>query len=81
MKITFEGKTYTLTQDAYYSNGNEGRYQASALDEDGNTYMVLWRILDGHEDDDNEDTMCDWDNPFAVELTESLSSEGGYHND
>lgn len=74
MKIEFEGKNYTLTQEAYYSNGNEGQYQASALDEDGNAYIVLWRILDGHEDDDNEDTMCDWDNPFAVELIDSIEA-------
>lgn len=68
MTINFEGKTYTLTQDAYYSNGNDGQYQAAAVDKDGRTYMVYWNILEGHEDDENEDTMCDWDNPDEVTL-------------
>ena len=32
-QVNFNGKTYTLTQDAYYSNGNEEEYMAGAVDE------------------------------------------------
>ena len=63
MKITFKNKVIELTQDAWYNNG---RYQAAGVDADGNVYNVFWDILEGHEEDENEDTMCDWDNPSKV---------------
>ena len=63
MKITFKNKDIELTQGAYYNNG---RFQAAGVDADGNLYTVYWNILEGHEDDENEDTMCDWDNPGMV---------------
>lgn len=65
MTITFKEKEYELTQDAYYNNGEDGVYKARAI-KDGEEYMVYWDILPGHEDDENEDTMCDWDNPSKV---------------
>lgn len=43
--VEFEGKTYTLTQDAYANNyGTDGavRYYAAAVGADGNRYMVEW---------------------------------------
>lgn len=63
MKITFKNKVIELTQDAWYNNG---RYQAVGVDANGNVYNVFWEILEGHENDEWEDTMCDWDNPSKV---------------
>lgn len=43
--VNFGGKTYTLTQDAYAENyGMDGsvRYYASATDEQGLKYLVVW---------------------------------------
>lgn len=63
MKITFKNKVIELTQDAWY---NDGRHQAAGVDADGNVYTVFWDILEGHEDDEWEDTMCDWDEPSMM---------------
>lgn len=63
MKITFKNKVIELTQDAYYNNG---RFQAAGIDADGNEYTVYWDILEGHEDDEWEDTMCNWDEPSMI---------------
>ena len=43
--VTYEGVTYTLTQDAYVSNygTNDGvAYYASAVDAAGTEYKVTW---------------------------------------
>jgi hypothetical protein len=43
--VNFNGKTLTLTQGAYCDNyGTQGnvRYYASAVDADGNKYIVAW---------------------------------------
>lgn len=64
MKTNFEGKELTLTQEAYYNNG---LYQAHATDKDGKEYIAYFEILEGHEDDEWEDTMCDWDNASNVQ--------------
>lgn len=43
--VTFEGVTYTLTQQAYVDNyGTDGgvRYYARAIDEAGNGYKIAW---------------------------------------
>lgn len=50
--VDFEGKTYTLTQEAYVDNyGTRGgvRYYAYAADAEGNEYLVAW------------DTTPEWD--------------------
>ena len=47
--VEFEGKTYTLTQDAYAENyGTDGavRYYAAAVDADGNEYLVTWETTE-----------------------------------
>lgn len=64
-----------LTQDAYISSGEyrlhteDGKpsiyvlrewYEAAATDEDGNDYLVVWRI-----DPDDSDA-CDWDTPAEI---------------
>lgn len=63
MKTNFEGKELTLTQEAYYNNG---LYQAHATDKDGKEYIVYFEIIDGHENDEFEDSMCDWDNATSI---------------
>ena len=63
MKITFKDKVIEMTQDAYYS---DGKFKAAGIDADGTWYTVFWDILEGHEDDEWEDTMCDWDNPSMI---------------
>ena len=65
MKTNFEGKEFTLTQEAYYNAGS-GMYEAHAADESGKEYMAYFEILEGHEDDEFEDTMCDWDNATSI---------------
>ena len=68
-QVKFNGKIYTLTQDAYYSNGNTGEYQASAIDKLGNEYMIYWTIReDIDQNTAEEDEMCNWDEPSRVEI-------------
>lgn len=64
-KTTYKGKELTLTQEPFYNAGS-GMYEAHATDNDGKEYMVYFKILDGHEDDEWEDTMCDWDNATSI---------------
>ena len=40
-------------------------YEASATDEDGNTYTVYWAITGDINDEDASDH-CDWDTPYMV---------------
>ncbi len=66
MTITFEGKTYTLTQDAYYFENRE--YTAKAVDADGREFQVYWTITNPDYDESEwEDDACDWDTPSRVE--------------
>jgi hypothetical protein len=45
MKITYEGKEYTLTQDPYASGNDEQEYyEALAIDSDRNVYSVIWHL-------------------------------------
>jgi hypothetical protein len=62
----FEGRKYTLTQEAYYNAGT-GMYEAHVVDESGKEYKAYFEIIDGHEDDEWEDTMCDWDHATDIE--------------
>lgn len=67
--VTFEGKTYTLTQDAYINNYlDRACYFASAADEEGNQYKVRWEIRDSFDafSNDDESDACDWFNPADV---------------
>ena len=44
-KITYEGKEYTLTQQAYIAGMNEEPYYlANAIDNKGNEYEVKWEL-------------------------------------
>ena len=67
--VTFKGKKYVLTQDAWVDGvqGRESYYKAAAEDAEGNEYMVYWNIT--HPDFNNledESEACDWDNPIDV---------------
>lgn len=62
----FEGRKYTLKQEAYYNAGT-GMYEAHVVDESGKEYKAYFEIIDGHEDDEFEDTMCDWDHATDIE--------------
>ncbi len=68
-KINFEGKTYTLTQDAYIDGPAEGTpyYRAMAIDQEGNEYEVTWEVVENWEQIEDESEMCDWDSPASVE--------------
>ena len=49
MKVKFEGKEYTLQQDAYaenYGTDGEVRYLAKANDNDGNEYLIAWKTTE-----------------------------------
>jgi hypothetical protein len=71
-------KLITLTQEAY-ANGGSVRaggnsvyeltswYEAAAVDQDGNDYRVIWEISDDYDPkEQEEDSACNWDEPWAV---------------
>lgn len=80
--VTIDGKTYTLTQEAYCDSHSDGTaYFALATDSTGALYEVRWDDLsDGHtcgEDGacvicgascgyGNPDDCADWDHPSEV---------------
>ena len=69
MKVIFKNKEYTLTQEAYIAGTNENKYyEAAAIDENGNKYIVVWNILDNYnpEDGDDEGWAGDWEAPTNV---------------
>ncbi len=70
--ISYNGRTISLTQQAYLAGSNEApRYQASAVDADGNEYQVQWIPYDNYQDrmaEDDESACCDWDDYTVVAL-------------
>lgn len=68
--VEFEGKEYTLTQDAYIDGSADETpyYRAMAEDAEGNEYEVFWDVLENWKEIEDEQEMCDWDNPAKVEL-------------
>ena len=66
-KLNFEGKEYTLIDEAYIENYKDGSavFQRAKAIEDGEEvdYLVRWDYI---EADDIEDC-ADWDNPVSVE--------------
>lgn len=67
MKVSYKGKSYTLTQDAHcdVATGVDYQWQATAIDDDGNDCLVVWRARAGFDGDDCSDA-CDWDSPLCV---------------
>lgn len=41
-------------------------YEASAVDEDGNEYRVVWEISDHEAFNNGDEDCCDWDNPAEI---------------
>lgn len=68
MKIVFEGKEYTLIQDAYIDGvpGEKPFYRANAVDTEGKLYEIRWDVKDNWEEIEDESEMCDWDSPKGV---------------
>lgn len=60
-----DGKLVFMTQQAYLSGSNESpRYEARAVDVDGNDYLVTWIPYDNYQErmaEDDESACCDWD--------------------
>lgn len=57
-----DGKLVYLTQQAYLAGTNEDpRYQASAVDADGNDYQVAWTPYENFMEFEDESDCCDWD--------------------
>ena len=73
MKITYSnnqfgditlanGVTISLTQQAYLSGTNDApRYEARAVDADGNEYTVTWTPYENFMELEDESDCCDWD--------------------
>ena len=70
MKVNFENKSYTLTQDAYAcgAGSDSNFYAAHAVDDDGNDFMVYW-LIDRPDAEDACDCVSDWD---VVDHVESI---------
>lgn len=71
MTIKFED--LTLTQEAYVSTGCGvgDTYEARAEDKDGNSFLVVWDVLDGWREsfaagDLDEGDACNWDKPSKI---------------
>jgi len=67
--VEFEGKEYALEQQAYIDGvqGREPYYKATAVDKNGNQYEVAWDVVENWEQIDDEEEMCDWDNPVSAD--------------
>ena len=63
--VLFEGEEYELTQQAYYNEATGDEYQAHAFDKNGEEFYVFWNIKNPEAEE--EEDMCDWDNPECVE--------------
>lgn len=62
-----------LTQQPYVDNDEycDTVYRASAIDEDGNEYRIIWELCISEEEFkelENESLACDWDNYSVEEL-------------
>jgi hypothetical protein len=56
------GKTYLTTQDPYIEgSGDEAYYTAQAFDDNNQEYKLIWEIIDGRKDWEDESERCNWD--------------------
>ena len=65
--VEFDGKVLKITQQPFFDGTHDDQYyRASAEDEDGIEYQVIWDVKDEYlelEEDNNsfdESDMCDW---------------------
>lgn len=65
---TLDGVEYKELQDPYTDGGAGGRpyYKAMVIDNADNEYLMFWDVYDYWEKIENEDEMCDWENPASV---------------
>ena len=62
------GKELTLMQNAYISDNGQN-YQAIAEDVEGNSYKIVWEILESYNpEEQEEDEACDWEDYEIIEL-------------
>jgi hypothetical protein len=67
-------KKIKLMEEPYWNGGIQMGcnlfdewYEASAEDEQGNIYKVLWEIRTDYDyNTENEDSICNWYTPFAI---------------
>lgn len=67
--VRFNCREYVLIQDTYVTGALANPYYtASAIDENGNEYMVVWEIkdLENFAELEDESNACDWDNPSEI---------------
>lgn len=70
--VVVDNEKYLLTQDVYIDGTDEDPYYTALAvkewDYEENLYEIIWEIQ--YEDDgsmpENEDEMCDWDNPAKI---------------
>ncbi len=62
------GGFYRLIEDPYFDGpaNTKGFFIAKATDIEGNYYEVYWDILDGMEESEDMQDMCEWDKPSNV---------------
>jgi DNA-binding Xre family transcriptional regulator len=72
-KVKFEGREYTLTQDAYLDGlpGETPIFKAAAVDSEGDDFEVTWDVVDNWEEvaelGDDQAMVEDWGSPVSVE--------------
>lgn len=42
-------------------------YKAAGIDQEGNEYEVKWNVVDGWEYIEDEQEMCNWDDPESID--------------
>lgn len=67
----YKGAEYRLTTDAGKPSAcviRDNWYEATATDKNDNMYLVVWRIKDDFNINENPDesNACDWDNPEEI---------------
>ncbi|MBS1368424.1 MAG: hypothetical protein HPZ91_00575 [Lentisphaeria bacterium] len=64
-QIEYNGKNLTLTQEAYIDGTYENPYYtASATDDDGKEYIIIWIPYNNYEErcvNGDESDACNWD--------------------
>lgn len=61
--VDHQGRLLTIMQNPYASSdiGTEDYYEALAIDDQENEYLVYWKVLDHEEIPEDESEMCDWE--------------------
>lgn len=67
--VKFNNKEYALLENAYIIENVQDShdYEAMAMGQDENYYMVKWDMLPGMENESDGGKVCDWKHPASVE--------------